>query len=100
MSGIGKEVVSLLQEGEDDLIGAAKAGWQVVEDALEALEPELKADLTGLLKLLTTSIEGGRTVDELVTALLNLAEANGKTFVIELGTDVLNGLVAALLASL
>lgn len=100
MSDIENEVVTLLKEGETDVVAAFKAGATVVETALNALAPELKADLASLLTTLETDLEGGTSVDSLVTDLLNLAESKGMTFVVDLGTDVLNGLVAALLASL
>lgn len=94
------EITTLLAEGEADLLSAAKAGWAVVEGALTALEPQVKADLAALLQELEVDLEGGKSVDELVTALLNLAEAKAMPLVIQVGTDVLNGLVASLLAGL
>lgn len=94
------DIATLLTEVETDVLAAAREGWNVVESALEALLPEVKADLGALLKEIEVDLMQGKSVDEMVTAMLNLAEAKGMALVIEISTDVLSGLAAALLAKI
>lgn len=94
------ELQTLIAEGETDLLNAAKAGWAFVETKLAGLEGEVQADLLALLKELGVDIENGDTAESLVTDLLNLAESQGKTLVLNIETNVLTGLVAALVAGL
>lgn len=100
MSEVGTAVKTLISEGETDLLAVAKSGWSAVESGLEALAPEVKSDLTALLKELEVDLEGGDSVDSLVTDLLNMAESSGKTLVLQVSSTVLSGLVAALIAAL
>lgn len=100
MSEIGTEVKTLLAEGEADVVAVAKQGWTTIEATLSAMEPTLKADLQAVLKEVEVDVEGGDTVDSLVTDVLNVAESSGKSAVIGLGTNLLSGLVAMLIADL
>lgn len=100
MNEIGTEIKTLLADGAADVVAVAKQGWTTIETTLEAMAPELKADVQAVLKEVEVDIEGGDTVDSLVTDVLNVAESTGKTAVIGLGTNLLSGLVAMLIADL
>lgn len=91
-------MTNLLVELEDDLLAALTKGWDVVADAVEELLPEAQAALSVLFNEAVTDLTEGLPVDEIVTKVLNLAEAKGLSWVVDLETNLLRGLAGLLVA--
>lgn len=91
-------MTTLLANVETDLLSAAEAGWQEIKTGFAGLEATVKQDLQTLLSKLESDLSGGESVDEMVTALLNLAESMEMPLVLQVETWLLNGLVAGLMA--
>lgn len=92
--------MNVLQNVEGDFIAAAKAGWVAVEAKVEALLPTLRADLTALVQEVANDLEAGASLEDMETGLLNLAESKGAQFVLELGSEILQALLASAIAGL
>lgn len=94
------ELSTVLAAAENDALAVAQKGWSVVEGVLVGLEPEAKAILNSLIAVVAKDFTPGGSLDDLTTALLNTAESSGHTFVVNLGSNVLQALLAAAVAAI
>lgn len=93
MSSTGS-VGSFFQTVEGDILAVGKSAFSWLEGQLVDLGVEVLGDLKDLATAAIASAQAGDSTEQLVTKLLNLAESQGKSLILEIETDVLTAIVA------
>lgn len=85
---------SFIQTVEGDLLDVASSAMQYVETKILGYGEEVLTDLKALISEALADIQAGDSVDVIVTKVLNLAESRSKSLIIEVGSDIIAGLVS------
>lgn len=96
------EIETDLKAAWGELVGVvetdAKILWADFKGIVTALVPEQYSILTTFIARALADVEGGN-IDDIETALLNLAEVQELAWVKELGSEVLQAIIAVAKAS-
>lgn len=87
-------MATFIQTVEGDLLDVASNALQFIENKLLGYGIEVLIDLKALIVEAIQDIEEGDTTDTIVTKVLNLAESQGKSLILEVGSDIIAALVS------